>query len=42
MHPEVQEKLYNELIDLFPNKEMDYDGLKNSPYLEAVIKYECI
>lgn len=38
MHPEYQSKLYDELIELFPNKELEYDDLNKSQYLEAIIK----
>ena len=38
LHPEKQEKLYNELIDLYPNKEINYEQLKEANYLDAVLK----
>ena len=38
LHPQVQEKLYNELIDLYPNQEISYEQLNESKYLDAVVK----
>lgn len=40
LNPDCQEQLYNELITLYPNKELEYDDLSpnKSPYLDAVIK----
>lgn len=40
LHPEIQEKLYNELKTNYPEKslEVDYDKINSSVYLEAFIK----
>ena len=38
LNPECEQKLYEELIDLYPDKEIEYDHLKDSTYLDAVLK----
>ena len=40
MHPEIQEKVYKELRQVFPEQESDvsYDDITNLTYLEMVIK----
>lgn len=38
LHPEIQDKLYKELKETFPNDHIDYDKITSSPYLEAFIK----
>lgn len=39
MHPDVQEKLFEEIVDVFPDKEFEvqYDQLQNLNYLDRVI-----
>lgn len=36
-HPEIQEKLYNEIHLALEGNEPSYDALKNLPYLDAVV-----
>ncbi|XP_065354384.1 probable cytochrome P450 313a4 [Calliphora vicina] len=38
-HPEVQERLYDEIINIFPEKdfEMEYEHLEQLPYLDMII-----
>ncbi|XP_001866351.2 probable cytochrome P450 313a4 [Culex quinquefasciatus] len=38
MHPDVQERLYQEVIDAAPNDYIDYEDLAKLVYLEMVIK----
>lgn len=40
IHPEVQEKAVNELVEVFGTEkiEIDYDRLKKCDYLEMIIK----
>lgn len=38
LHPEIQEKLYEDLIDQYPDKEISYERLNDSKFLDAVVK----
>ena len=38
LNPEYQQKLYNSLIEIYPNKEIEYETIKDAPLLDAIIK----
>ena len=37
-NPEYQDRLYGELIDLYPDKELNYENRQETPLLNAVLK----
>ena len=37
LHPDVQEKLYRELVECHPNDRAPYEELNKSNYLSAVV-----
>lgn len=38
LNPDYQKRLFDSLIEIYPNKEIDYDNIRDAPLLDAVIK----
>lgn len=38
LNPDYQQKLYDSLIEIYPKKDINYDNIKDSPLLDAIVK----